>query len=116
MHRPHDSSSPLSLPVWSTAAVAAAVAVMALSVAGCRQTPGTQVAPAATVSATDLQSVRCVERAEGCIFCDGRGPPPPLLDPDEAPSALCDPKDPANCVEFCSRLAPDCATPWFKGP
>jgi protocatechuate 3,4-dioxygenase beta subunit len=114
MRRPPDPSSPPSSPVWLTAAAAATV--MFASPAACRRTPGTQVAPAATVSATDLQSVRCVERTEGCIFCDGRGPPPPLLDPDEAPSALCDPKDPANCVEFCSRLAPDCATPWFKGP
>jgi kynurenine formamidase len=44
------------------------------------------------------------------MLCEGRGPPPPLLDPDEVPSSLCDPKDPANCVEFCSRLAPECAT------
>jgi hypothetical protein len=88
---------------------------MAVTGDGCRQTPGAQVAPAATVTATDPQSVRCVERPEGCMLCEGRGPPPPLLDPDEVPSSLCDPKDPANCVEFCSRLAPECATPWFKG-
>ena len=94
---------------------AAAIALVAAVSAGCRRTPGTQVAPAAAVAASDPESVRCVERPEGCVYCEGRGSPPPLLDPDEVPSTLCDPKDPANCVEFCSRLAPDCATPWFKG-
>jgi len=49
------------------------------------------------------------------VFCDGRGSPPPLLEPEQPPSSLCDPKDPANCIDFCSRLAPDCATPWFHG-
>jgi protocatechuate 3,4-dioxygenase beta subunit len=39
-----------------------------------------------------------------------------MLDPEEPPSSLCDPKDSANCFDFCSRLAPDCATPWFRGP
>ena len=39
-----------------------------------------------------------------------------MLDPEEPPSSLCNPKDPATCLDFCSRLAPECATPWFKGP
>lgn len=81
----------------------------------CRREPGNQVAPATAAAGIDPRDVRCVERPEGCIFCDGRGAPLPLLEPDEAPSALCDPKDPAECVEFCSRLAPDCATPWSRG-
>lgn len=38
-----------------------------------------------------------------------------MLDPEEPPSSLCDPKDAANCVDFCSRVAPDCATPWYRG-
>ncbi len=38
-----------------------------------------------------------------------------MLDPEEPPSSVCDPKDTGNCVDFCSRLAPDCATPWFRG-
>ena len=39
-----------------------------------------------------------------------------MLDPEEPPSSLCDSKDSGNCVDFCSRLAPECATPWFVGP
>jgi Carboxypeptidase regulatory-like domain len=83
---------------------------------GCRRTPGTPIAPGVTTATVDPHDVRCVERPEGCVFCDGRGTPPPMLDPEEPPSSLCDPKDPANCVDFCSRLGPDCATPWFRGP
>jgi hypothetical protein len=38
-----------------------------------------------------------------------------MLDPEEPPSSLCDPKEPAKCIDFCSRLAPECAAPWFRG-
>lgn len=38
-----------------------------------------------------------------------------MLDPEEPPTSVCNPKDPGRCVDFCSRLAPDCATPWFRG-
>jgi hypothetical protein len=92
------------------------LAAAALAATGsCRREEGQQVTPAATTTNVDPRNVRCVERPEGCIFCDGSGQASPLLEPDEAPSALCDAKDSANCVEFCSRLAPECATPWFKG-
>lgn len=86
------------------------------ALASCRRSehaPATHDVPAA---AADPRDVRCVERPEGCVLCDGRGTPPALLEPDEPPSSLCDPKDSGNCVDFCSRLAPECATPWRRGP
>ena len=46
----------------------------------------------------------------------GGGPSPPLVEPDAVPASLCDPKDPGNCVDFCSRLAPECAVPWRTVP
>ena len=96
--------------------LALASLVLAALVAGaCHREAGSPIAPAAISASVDPRDVRCVERPEGCIFCDGRGTPLPLLEPDEPPSSLCDPKDPASCVEFCSRLAPDCATPWYHG-
>ena len=91
------------------------MALLLAATVACRREEGQQVPPAATTTNVDPRNVRCVERPEGCIFCDGSGQALPLLEPDEAPSSLCDAKDPANCVEFCSRLAPECATPWFKG-
>jgi hypothetical protein len=91
------------------------VVVVATLSSACRRSPGTPIAPGVTTATVDPRDVRCVERPEGCVFCDGRGTPPPMLDPEEPPSSLCDPKDPADCVDFCSRLAPDCATPWFRG-
>lgn len=87
----------------------------AVHVTACRRTRGTPAAPELAATASDPHNVRCVERPEGCVFCDGAGTPPPMLDPEEPPSSLCDPKDPGNCIDFCSRLAPECATPWFRG-
>jgi hypothetical protein len=95
--------------------VLALVATVMGTPIACRRSPGTQVTPTAAVAGIDPRDVRCVERPEGCVFCDGRGLPLPLLEPEEPPSSLCDPKDPANCVDFCSRLAPECATPWSHG-
>ena len=40
---------------------------------------------------------------------------PALIDPDGPPASLCDPKDPGNCVDFCSQLMPECAAPWHNG-
>src|SRR6185503_5842677 len=89
-----------------------AVAVQATA---CRRTRGKPAAPNVAAAAADSHNVRCVERPEGCVFCDGVGAPPPMLEPEEPPSSLCDPKDPGNCVDFCSLLAPECATSWFRG-
>jgi hypothetical protein len=94
----------------------ALIAVAAPCLAACRRTEGTPVATDVAAATVDPRNVRCVERPEGCVFCDGRGVPPPMLDPEEPPSSLCDRKDPDTCVDFCSRLAPECATPWFRGP
>lgn len=87
-----------------------------IGTAGCRRTRGIPAIPDVPTTAIDPRDVRCVERPEGCVLCDARGAPPPLLEPDEPPSSLCDPKDSGNCVDFCSRLAPECATPWSRGP
>jgi hypothetical protein len=50
------------------------------------------------------------------MWCEGHGPIPPLVDPDAPPASLCDPKDPGECVDFCSRLTPECAVPWRTVP
>ncbi len=63
-----------------------------------------------------MRDVRCVERPEGCVWCEGRGPTPPLVEPDAVPASLCDPKDQGDCVDFCSRLAPECAVSWRTVP
>src|SRR5262245_66661461 len=57
-----------------------------------------------------------MERPEGCVWCEGRGSIPPLLDPDAPSASLCDPKNPDECVDFCSRLMPECAVPWRTVP
>jgi hypothetical protein len=82
----------------------------------CRRSRGRSAAPNTSSSFIDARDVRCVERPEGCIWCEGRGPAPPLVEPDAIPPSLCDPKDPGNCVDFCSRLAPECAVSWRTVP
>jgi hypothetical protein len=84
--------------------------------AGCRRSRERLSAPNTSTASLDARDVRCVERPEGCIWCEGRGPIPPLVDPDAPPASLCNPKDPAECVDFCSRLTPECAVPWHAVP
>src|SRR5215831_11219010 len=95
-----------------------AVLMMALAATGwgCQRSRERSAAPNAAAAPLDARDVRCVERQEGCIWCEGRGPAPPLLDPDTLPASICDPKDPDNCVDFCSRLMPECAVPWRTVP
>lgn len=90
--------------------------VAALAPAACHRSPDQRAAQSAPPSPSEARDVRCVERPEGCIWCEGRGAVPALIDPDGPPALLCDPKDPGNCVDFCSQLMPECATPWHGGP
>ncbi len=86
------------------------------ALAGCRRSRGRSAAPNTSAAVADARDVRCVERPEGCIWCEGRGPTPPLVEPDAIPPSLCDPKDPGDCVDFCSRLTPECAVSWRTVP
>jgi len=90
--------------------------VAAASAAACPRDRSHSSPPNASTANVDMRDVRCVERPEGCVWCEGRGPAPPLVEPDAVPASLCDPKDQGNCVDFCSRLAPECAVPWHSGP
>ena len=110
-----------SVNPMSGAAAAKLVLVLAAPAVGAGLVPalgsGLSTAPNASRSAPlDARDVRCVERPEGCVYCEGRGPTSPLVDPDALPASLCDPKDPGTCVDFCTSLAPECAVPWRAGP
>jgi hypothetical protein len=100
----------------ATAVLLAAAAGSAPALSGCHRSRGRSSAPSTSATVLDARYVRCVERPEGCVWCEGRGPLPPLVDPDAVPPSLCDPKDPGECVEFCSRLTPECAVPWRTVP
>ena len=104
---------------WSPRARAITLLLAALLGAGgvaCRRSRSLRAASNASSAPLDARDVRCVSRPEGCVFCEGRGPTSPLVDPDALPASLCDPKDPGTCVDFCSSLTPDCAVPWRAGP
>jgi hypothetical protein len=96
--------------------LAALLVALAAPAPGCRRSRGRSTAPNTSAAVVEARDVRCVERPEGCIWCEGRGPTPPLVEPDAIPPSLCDPKDPGDCVDFCSRLTPECAVPWRTVP
>jgi len=87
-----------------------------VAASGCPRDRGRSSPPNASTANVDMRDVRCVERPEGCVWCEGRGPTPPLVEPDAVPASLCDPKDQGDCVDFCSRLAPECAVSWRTVP
>jgi hypothetical protein len=97
-------------------ALVLALVLAPVALVGCRRSRGPSAPRNATSAPLDARDVRCVERPEGCIYCEGRGPAAPLVDPDALPASLCDPKDPGGCVDFCTTLAPECAVPWRTGP
>src|SRR5439155_20317792 len=84
--------------VTNRAITLALMALVAGGAASCRRSRGLSTAPNASLTPLDARDVRCVERPEGCVFCEGRGPTSPLVDPDALPASLCDPKDPGTCV------------------
>src|SRR4051794_25631592 len=103
-------------PYWLRAAAALAViAAVGAPATGCRRSRDPSAARNASSAPLDARDVRCVERPEGCVFCEGRGPASPLVDPDALSASLCDPKDAESCVDFCTTLAPECAVPWRTG-
>jgi hypothetical protein len=76
----------------------------------CRRSP----APPARrdASASSSKDVLCWQQSYGCVSCVGREGESPFLEAEQSRPSLCDPKEPDNCVEFCTALAPDCALPW----
>ncbi|HVR02283.1 MAG TPA: carboxypeptidase-like regulatory domain-containing protein [Polyangia bacterium] len=110
-----ESTSSIWRPRRANAAITFALAALVASGAACRRSRGQSTAPNASSAPFDTHDVRCVERPEGCVFCEGRGPTSPLVDPDALPASLCDPKDPGTCVDFCTSLTPECAVPWRGG-
>jgi hypothetical protein len=57
-----------------------------------------------------------VEQPDTCLYCVGRDGEAALLEAFQSRPRVCDPKDPEDCVEFCSTLAPPCALRWTSGP
>jgi len=101
---------------WWTPFLVCGALVAVASASGCPRDRNRSQPPNASTANVDMRDVRCVERPEGCVWCEGRGPTPPLVEPDAVPASLCDPKDQGDCVDFCSRLAPECAVSWRTVP
>ena len=80
----------------------------------CRRSPVVPARRAAGVPSS--RDVLCWQQSYGCVSCVGREGESPFLEAEQSRPTLCDPREPDNCVEFCTALAPDCALPWSKDP
>jgi hypothetical protein len=97
------------------AGLVALMAVAAL-VAGCRRSPPPSSSKTTGAAAAAARDVICLERTEGCVECVATNREAPFLEPEESRPALCDPREPDNCVEFCSAVTAACALPWSQEP
>lgn len=98
---------PAALPLLALSALAAAAA-------SCRRSP---VVPAQRdAGPPTAKDVLCWQQSHGCVSCVGRDGESPFLEAEQSRPTLCDPREPDNCVEFCTALAPDCALGWVKSP
>jgi hypothetical protein len=84
------------------------------SAGACRRSP--VAPPRRDAGASAARDVLCWQQSYGCVSCVGREGDSPFLEAEQSRPSLCDPREPDNCVEFCTALAPDCALPWVKGP
>ncbi|HJX65379.1 MAG TPA: carboxypeptidase-like regulatory domain-containing protein [Polyangia bacterium] len=93
-------------------------AAVALSFAlpACKRSVQVSKARPADVTSASPRGVLCVEQADACLYCVGREGEAAFLETFQSQPRVCDPKDPEECVEFCSTLAPPCALPWTPEP
>jgi hypothetical protein len=88
---------------------------MALATSACKRSTRVTRQRPADVALAPLPGVLCVEQADACLYCVGREGGNPFLESSQSRPRICDPKDPEECVEFCSSLTPPCALPWTPG-
>jgi len=82
----------------------------------CKRSVNVSRARPADVTSAPSPGVLCVEQPDGCLYCVGREGGAAFLEASQSRPRVCDPKDPEECVEFCSTIAPACAVPWASGP
>ena len=99
-------------PDW----VLCVAAALFLAAPTCKRSARVSKARPAEVTTASSRGVLCVEQPDGCLFCVGREGEAAFLEASQSRPHVCDPKDPEECVEFCSTLAPACALPWALGP
>ena len=91
-------------------------ATLLLAPPACKRSVRVSKARPADVTTASPRGVLCVEQPDACLYCVGREGEAVFLEASQSRPHVCDPKDPEECVEFCSNLAPACALPWTLGP
>jgi hypothetical protein len=81
--------------------------------ASCRRSPSVRALPDAGPAAAANLKALCLQQSDGCVWCVTRERESAILEAEQSRPTLCDPRDPDNCVEFCTGdLTPDCALSW----
>src|SRR5215831_1207425 len=86
---------------------------LALSILACRSRPSAGPEAPGSQHTVVLEGASCIRRLDGCLLCVARRAPGDL---EEHLTRLCNPARPTDCVEFCTTLLAECATPWHQGP
>ena len=102
-------------PVLARLGLCAAV-VLFFALPACKRSVQVSKTRPADVTSASPRGVLCVEQPDACLYCVGREGEAAFLETFQSQPRMCDPKDPEECVEFCSTLAPPCALPWTPEP
>jgi len=86
------------------------------AVPACKRSVQVSKVRPADVTSASPRGVLCVEQPDACLYCVGREGEAAFLETFQSQPRVCDPKDPEECVEFCSTFAPPCALPWTPEP
>jgi hypothetical protein len=88
------------------------VALLLLLLSCRRQTAQNFESPEPTPLLTS-NNVACIRQEEGCVLCVS---PRPTVEDEFRSVHICNPQKNTQCVDFCTTLAAECATPWRSGP
>jgi hypothetical protein len=80
---------------------------------GCRRQPPAGPETQEPTPPTTADSAACIRQQDGCVLCVTRRVLPEV---EDRPTRVCNPRRPSECVEFCTTLTAECATPWHSGP
>jgi protocatechuate 3,4-dioxygenase beta subunit len=83
--------------------------VASVLLVACPRQPSSDRSAAGPLAIVVGEDVACIRQQEGCILCVTRRPP---FEVEDRPRRICNPARTTECVEFCTTLAAECATPW----
>src|SRR5262249_24903199 len=87
--------------------------VLLLALCACQKRSAQSLESPETTPLLMTGNVACIRQDEGCVLCVTPRPPGDI---EDRTAHICNPRQPSQCVDFCTTLAAECATPWHSGP